>query len=182
MLWIGRSVVTMAYDIIGDIHGCARTLEALLQEKLGYSPVDGSYRHPERSVIFLGDFINGGPHQRRTVERVRAMLKRGDALAVMGHHEFDGWRVPQCSRRFRRSSARLPQVRPVRHTNPVSIPDRPVRIRRIGWRPWPCGYFKTEPSLGLCERQLSARLEVGKTGNDRPHKCTLLLDRLVVAH
>ena len=46
----------MGYDIIGDIHGHATTLEALLVE-LGYAPVDGIWCHPERQVIFLGDFI-----------------------------------------------------------------------------------------------------------------------------
>jgi len=35
----------VGYDIIGDIHGHARTLEALL-ETLGYDLVEGVYRHP----------------------------------------------------------------------------------------------------------------------------------------
>ena len=47
------------YDIIGDIHGHADELEKLL-EKLDYSWTDGCYRHSNRKVIFLGDFIDRG--------------------------------------------------------------------------------------------------------------------------
>lgn len=32
------------YDIIGDVHGCATQLEALL-DKLGYRAAAGEYRH-----------------------------------------------------------------------------------------------------------------------------------------
>jgi Calcineurin-like phosphoesterase len=78
----------MAYDIIGDIHGHALTLEALLG-RLGYAREDGVHRHPDRRVIFLGDFIDTGPHQRRALETVRPMVERGHALAVMGNHEFN---------------------------------------------------------------------------------------------
>ncbi len=44
------------YDLIGDIHGHADELAQLL-ETLGYQKALGAYRHPERKVIFLGDFI-----------------------------------------------------------------------------------------------------------------------------
>ena len=50
------------YDIVGDIHGYATELEALLKE-LGYvrDGVDGAYRHPQRQAIFVGDLIDRGP-------------------------------------------------------------------------------------------------------------------------
>jgi calcineurin-like phosphoesterase family protein len=76
------------YDIIGDIHGHALTLEALL-EQLGYNLNDGIYQHPDRQVIFLGDFIDTGPYQRRTLEIVHPMVESGHALAVLGNHEFN---------------------------------------------------------------------------------------------
>ena len=76
------------YDIIGDIHGHAAPLRALL-EKLGYREVAGAYSHPERKVIFLGDFIDRGPEIRETLQTVRAMVDGGSALAVMGNHEFN---------------------------------------------------------------------------------------------
>lgn len=78
----------MSYDIIGDIHGHARTLEALL-ERLGYAPIDGVYRHPSRQAVFLGDFIDRGPAQRAVIRIVRPMIDCGSALAVMGNHEFN---------------------------------------------------------------------------------------------
>lgn len=76
------------YDIIGDIHGYATTLKALLT-KLGYRVEHGAYLHPERMVIFLGDFIDRGPEIRETLQTVRAMVDGGSALAVMGNHEFN---------------------------------------------------------------------------------------------
>jgi hypothetical protein len=76
------------YDIIGDIHGQAGELEELLT-KLGYVCVDDVYRHDTRQVIFLGDFIDRGPYQRRVLDLARAMVDDGTALAVMGNHEFN---------------------------------------------------------------------------------------------
>jgi hypothetical protein len=78
----------VGYDIIGDIHGHARTLETLLQV-LGYAPQDGVWRHPSRRAIFLGDFIDRGPQQRAVIRIVRPMIDGGTALAVMGNHEFN---------------------------------------------------------------------------------------------
>jgi hypothetical protein len=76
------------YDLIGDIHGHANELEALLQE-LGYSLLEDCYRHPDRQVIFLGDFIDRGPSQRGVMGIVIPMVENGSALAVMGNHEFN---------------------------------------------------------------------------------------------
>jgi len=76
------------YDIIGDIHGYAEQLEALLR-KLGYREQAGVWSHPQRQVIFLGDFIDRGPEQLRAVKIPRRMVESGSALAVMGNHEFN---------------------------------------------------------------------------------------------
>jgi len=78
----------MSYDIIGDIHGCGRTLESLLA-KLGYRKEDGVYGHPERRAVFLGDFIDRGPHQRDVISIVRPMIESGAAQSVMGNHEYN---------------------------------------------------------------------------------------------
>lgn len=77
------------YDIIGDIHGHANDLKALLQA-LDYQPDrKGIYRHPERKVIFVGDFIDRGDGQKAVLDMVRPMVEQGAALAVMGNHEFN---------------------------------------------------------------------------------------------
>lgn len=76
-------------DLIGDIHGHARPLRALLGQ-LGYRPHGPSYRHGSgRQVVFLGDLIDRGPEIRETLEIVRAMVDAGDARAIMGNHEFN---------------------------------------------------------------------------------------------
>lgn len=76
------------YDLIGDIHGHADHLIRLL-ETLGYQKAHGVYQHPERKVIFLGDFIDRGPKIRQVLETVRPMIDEGTAQAVMGNHELN---------------------------------------------------------------------------------------------
>tara|TARA_B100000780_G_C20865211_1_gene344061 strand:+ start:78 stop:665 length:588 start_codon:yes stop_codon:yes gene_type:complete len=76
------------YDIIGDIHGCAGKLTELLH-KLEYQKKGDVYFHPERTAIFLGDFIDRGPYQKETLQIVRPMIESGEALSVMGNHEFN---------------------------------------------------------------------------------------------
>lgn len=76
------------YDIIGDVHGYAQPLKNLLKE-LGYKKTDGSYSHPERKVIFAGDFLNRGPQIKKTMRMVRSMVENGNALAILGNHEIN---------------------------------------------------------------------------------------------
>jgi len=75
-------------DFIGDIHGHAEKLEALLH-KLGYSKSNGTYSHPERKVLFVGDYIDRGPKIRETLQIVRSMVESGNAIALMGNHEYN---------------------------------------------------------------------------------------------
>ena len=77
------------YDIIGDIHGHADKLEILLL-KLGYKRVNGVYKHPQnRKVAFLGDFIDRGPQIRETLHLTKDMCDAGNAIAIMGNHEYN---------------------------------------------------------------------------------------------
>lgn len=69
-----RSII-MAHDIIGDIHGHGERLEALLLE-LGYRFRAGAWRHPDRTAVFVGDLIDRGPGQLRTLELVRHAGRR----------------------------------------------------------------------------------------------------------
>ena len=80
------------YDIIGDIHGHASKLKELLQ-KLGYEQTETGYAHPERTVIFVGDFIDRGvdleEHRTLLFDIVMPMVNNGHAKSVMGNHEFN---------------------------------------------------------------------------------------------
>jgi len=76
------------YDLIGDIHGHADKLEELLQT-LGYESKNGVYRHAARKVLFVGDYIDRGPKVRETLQLVRGMVDSGNAIALMGNHEYN---------------------------------------------------------------------------------------------
>lgn len=84
----------MYYDLIGDIHGHVEPLHMLLQ-RLGYQHDGLSFCHPERKVIFLGDFIDSGPAQLEVLQTARAMVEQGQALTILGNHEFNaiGWAI-----------------------------------------------------------------------------------------
>ncbi|HER40755.1 MAG TPA: phosphoesterase [Salinimicrobium catena] len=75
-------------DLIGDIHGHADKLEELLR-KLGYEKSNGTYSHPERKVLFVGDYIDRGPKIRETLHIVRSMVESDNAIALMGNHEYN---------------------------------------------------------------------------------------------
>ncbi|MEV2210447.1 polynucleotide kinase-phosphatase [Streptomyces sp. NPDC050997] len=75
--------LTGPFDIVGDIHGCASELEALLGT-LGY--VDGV--HPQgRTAVFVGDLVDRGPDSPGVLRRVMSMVGSGNALCVPGNHE-----------------------------------------------------------------------------------------------
>jgi hypothetical protein len=82
----------MAFDIIGDIHGHADRLERLL-ERLDYRKGGDGWAHPDRKAIFVGDLIDRGPGQLRTLSLVRDMVVAGAAEVAMGNHELNaiGW-------------------------------------------------------------------------------------------
>jgi hypothetical protein len=89
----------MSLDIIGDVHGQYGKLVALLLH-LGYSENTGTWRHPDRTAIFLGDLIDRGPEQLATIDLVRRMVDGGAARCVMGNHEFNAiaWVTPDPDR------------------------------------------------------------------------------------
>ena len=76
------------YDFIGDIHGHADQLEKLLS-KLGYSNSGGTYSLPGRKAFFVGDYIDRGPDIKKTLEIVKSMVDSGNAIALLGNHEYN---------------------------------------------------------------------------------------------
>ncbi len=97
-LWNDKRDEHGPFDIIGDVHGCADELEALLQ-RLDYEaiapcsedPVWGNWTfvHPAgRKAIFVGDLVDRGPRMLDCVRLVRNMIHCGSALCVPGNHDM----------------------------------------------------------------------------------------------
>jgi hypothetical protein len=83
------------YDIIADIHGRFDKLAALMA-RLGYARHGASFEPPPgHKALFLGDLIDTKPGHpfpggiRATLHAVKAMCDRGDALCLMGNHEWN---------------------------------------------------------------------------------------------
>ena len=76
------------FDFIGDVHGHADKLEKLL-DKLGYENEGKNYTHPDRKVLFVGDYIDRGPKIKKTLAIVRAMVDSDNAVALLGNHEYN---------------------------------------------------------------------------------------------
>ena len=65
---------------IGDIHGQADKLDALLGRLMGIAPA--------ARLVFLGDYIDRGENSRRVVDRLLALRdQRPDTVFLMGNHE-----------------------------------------------------------------------------------------------
>jgi hypothetical protein len=56
---------------------------------LGYEKINGSYKHYDRKVLFLGDYIDRGPKILESLQIVRNMVDSGNAIALMGNHEYN---------------------------------------------------------------------------------------------
>lgn len=76
----------MAIWAIGDVHGCARTLDALLA------------RLPEGApLVFLGDYVDRGPDSPGVLDRLIALQHTRPCVFLRGNHDqmlldaADGW-------------------------------------------------------------------------------------------
>jgi hypothetical protein len=77
------------YDIIGDVHGRAATLRALV-ERLGYRREGGRWQHPEgRHLVSVGDLLDDGRNPLDCLELIEEMAGDGCAAVVMGNHELN---------------------------------------------------------------------------------------------
>lgn len=94
-LWTDKRDDHGPFDIIGDIHGCADELQALLT-RLGYQ-IDWSEDRgdrvvtitpPEgRKVVFVGDLVDRGPNSPDALRIAMSMVAAGTAYCVQGNHE-----------------------------------------------------------------------------------------------
>jgi hypothetical protein len=80
--------INAGYDVIGDVHGYAATLEKLLST-MDYVRRDGVFTHSERTAIFVGDYVDRGPENLRSCRIVIDMCAARAALAIMGNHDFN---------------------------------------------------------------------------------------------
>jgi len=63
---------------IGDLHGCAQALEALLDE---IAP------RPDDRLVFLGDLIDKGRNTRETLDRLIRLQRECRVVLIQGNHE-----------------------------------------------------------------------------------------------
>ncbi len=95
------------YDIIGDVHGYANELEELLL-RLGYYKIYGTWQHPYRKAIFVGDFVDRGPSTRKVLSIIKDMVDNGSAYAILGNHEINlllyFTKNPETGKAFRKPS------------------------------------------------------------------------------
>ncbi|WP_026065107.1 bis(5'-nucleosyl)-tetraphosphatase PrpE [Amphibacillus jilinensis] len=77
----------MKIDVIGDVHGCYKELNHLI-DKLGYMLENGTYTHPQqRRLVFLGDITDRGPDSLKTIELVYKLVHQDNiAEYVPGNH------------------------------------------------------------------------------------------------
>lgn len=75
-------------DIIGDVHGYADELGLLLQ-KMGYKLNSGVWSHSFSKAVFVGDFINRGPKNKKTLDIIKNMVDNNKAYAILGNHEIN---------------------------------------------------------------------------------------------
>jgi serine/threonine protein phosphatase 1 len=64
--------------VVGDVHGCARALEALLQ---AVAPTPGDL------LVFLGDYVDRGPDSAAVLNRLVSLSKTHNLVALRGNHE-----------------------------------------------------------------------------------------------
>jgi serine/threonine protein phosphatase 1 len=66
--------------VIPDLHGCARTFRALLEDVIRLNPWDKLY--------LLGDYVDRGPRSRELLDMILKLLKKGFSVyALRGNHE-----------------------------------------------------------------------------------------------
>jgi len=144
----------MKYDIIGDIHGHAKELKNLLIG-LGYNRHGRGYRHSERTIVFVGDFVDRGPTIADVIAIARATVDAGDGFAVMGNHEYnaiafhtevpgkpDCWFREHSDKNVRQHQATLDQLSTAERTDaigwfktlPVALELDGIRVVHAAWR------------------------------------------------
>ena len=69
-----------SYVAIGDIHGCVKSLEVLMADLLAQFGSDRTY-------VFLGDYVDRGPHSKEVVDYLLALNKEYSCVFLRGNHD-----------------------------------------------------------------------------------------------
>ena len=84
----------MALYAIGDVHGCARTLDALLGALAGDAAAhDGRPLGPDDTLVFVGDYVDRGPDSPGVLDRILALEAAAGAglgprvVVLRGNHD-----------------------------------------------------------------------------------------------
>jgi protein phosphatase len=90
-LWTDRRDDAGPFDIIGDVHGCADELQALL-ERLGYAVRwDGAALDVQpphgRKLVFVGDLVDRGPRTPDVLRIAMAAVENRFGYVVQGNHD-----------------------------------------------------------------------------------------------
>jgi protein phosphatase len=95
-LWTDQRQDHGPFDIIGDVHGCADELRALIVQ-LGYG-VEGTAPMPVltapagRKLVFVGDLVDRGPDTPAVLAIAMAAVRQGIGYVVQGNHDQKLWR------------------------------------------------------------------------------------------
>ena len=80
----------MALYAIGDVHGCARTLDALLAL---LAEDAGGALGPDDTLVFVGDYVDRGPDSPGVIDRMIGLERRAEAgegarcVFLRGNHD-----------------------------------------------------------------------------------------------
>jgi serine/threonine protein phosphatase 1 len=69
---------------IGDIHGMFHALEMLLEHIDCF--IETKWRNDRFKLIFLGDYIDRGPHSKQVIKKLRS-LESENYICLKGNHE-----------------------------------------------------------------------------------------------
>jgi len=69
---------------IGDIHGMFHALETLLEHIDCF--IETKWRNDRFKLIFLGDYIDRGPHSKQVIKKLRS-LESENYICLKGNHE-----------------------------------------------------------------------------------------------
>ncbi len=75
----------MLYYAIGDIHGCAKSLKALVKKIKAHA----KKKHADRDykIVCLGDYIDRGPDSAKVLDRIIKLHKAGHII-LPGNHDW----------------------------------------------------------------------------------------------